>query len=220
VVEPQSEARRMTKAVVFDLGKVLLDFDYRIALRKIAQRCKLALPDLIHFIAHDPLLLQYETGLLTSDQFYREICVVAGFAGSRDEFAESFGDIFTPIEPMIGLHAALRQRGLATYVFSNTNEMAISHIRKRFTFFGGFDGYVYSYEHQVMKPEARLYEVVERLAGRQGREILYLDDRPENVAAGAARGWQAILHTTPEHSQAEVAKLGLLDHAATVESDA
>ena len=203
----------MTKAVVFDLGKVLLDFDYGIALRKIAQRCKLPLPELIHFVMHDPLLRRYETGLLTSEQFYREICAVTGFAGSRDEFAALFGDIFTPIEPMIHLHAALRLRGLATYIFSNTNEMTISHIRRSFAFFGGFDGYVYSYEHQVMKPAAGLYEVVERLAGRHGREILYLDDRPENVAAGAARGWQVILHTTPENSQAEVAKLGLLDHA-------
>jgi glucose-1-phosphatase len=213
MIEPQSEATRMTKAVVFDLGKVLLEFDYRIALQKMALRCKLPLPAIIHFVMHDPLLLRYETGLLTSDQFYREICTVTGFAGSRDEFAELFGDIFAPIEPMIQLHAALRQHGLATYIFSNTNEMAISHIRKRFAFFGGFDGYVYSYEHRVMKPAAGLYEVVERVAGRHGREILYLDDRPENVAAGAARGWQVILHTTPEISQAEVAKLGLLDHA-------
>ncbi len=215
MVEPQSNARRMTKAVVFDLGKVLLEFDYRIALRKIALRCKLPLLDIIQFITNDPLLLRYETGLVTSEQFFREICVITGFDGSRDEFAEFFGDIFTPIEPMIQLHAALRQRGFATYIFSNTNEMAISHIRKRFAFFGGFDGYVYSYEHQVMKPAAGLYEVVERLAGRRGSEILYIDDRPENVAAGAVRGWQVIHHTAPEISQAEVAKLGLLDHAVT-----
>ena len=203
----------MTEAVVFDLGKVLLEFDYRIALRKIILRCRLALPELIQFVTHDPLLLRYETGLLTSEQFYREICAVAGFAGSRDEFADMFGDIFSPIEPMIRLHAALRERGLATYIFSNTNEMAISHIQKRYPFFGGFNGYIYSYEHQVMKPAAGLYEVVERLSGRRGGEIVYLDDRPENVAAGAARGWRAILHTTPENSQAEVARLGLLDHA-------
>jgi glucose-1-phosphatase len=203
----------MTKAVVFDLGKVLLEFDYRIALRKIALRCRLALPELIHFVTHDPLLLRYETGLLTSEQFYKEICAVAGFEGSREEFSDLFGDIFSPIEPMIRLHAAVRKRGLATYIFSNTNEMAIRHIRERYQFFGGFDGYVYSYEHRVMKPAAGLYEVVERLSGRRGREILYLDDRPENVAAGAIRGWQTILHTTPENSQAEVAGLGLLDHA-------
>jgi HAD superfamily hydrolase (TIGR01509 family) len=205
--------RDMIKAVVFDLGKVLLDFDYTIAIRRIARRCTIALPEILHFITHDPLLLRYETGLLTTDQFYRQIGAVTGFAGDREEFATLFGDIFAPIEPMIQLHAALRQRGFATYIFSNTNELAIEHIRQSFAFFRLFDGYVLSYEHRVMKPEAGLYEAFERQSGRHGGEILYLDDRPENVAAGAARGWQVILHESPEESRTKVVKLGLLDHA-------
>jgi hypothetical protein len=39
-----------------------------------------------------------------------------------------------------------------------------------------------------------------------------LDDRPENVAAGAARGWHAILHESPEKSRAAIQKLRLLNH--------
>jgi hypothetical protein len=39
-----------------------------------------------------------------------------------------------------------------------------------------------------------------------------LDDRPENIAAGAARGWQVILHETSEQSRAAVQKVGLLNH--------
>ncbi len=61
-----------------------------------------------------------------------------------------------------------------------------------------------------MKPDMKLYEVVERQADRRHQEILYVDDRPENVAAGAARGWQVILQETPEKTFAAVEKLGLL----------
>ena len=57
-----------------------------------------------------------------------------------------------------------------------------------------------------MKPDARIYEALETLAGRRGKEIVYLDDRPENIAGGEARGWQAILHETPEKSRAAVEK--------------
>ena len=99
---------------------------------------------------------------------------------------------------MVQLQAALRQRGLPSYIFSNTNELAVEHIRQSFPFFAKFDGYILSYEHGVMKPDAALYEVVERKCGRRGAEILYLDDRPENVDAGAARGWQVILQESPE----------------------
>jgi FMN phosphatase YigB (HAD superfamily) len=61
-----------------------------------------------------------------------------------------------------------------------------------------------------MKPDARIYEVAERGTGRRGADILYLDDRPENVAAGLARGWRAVLHERPEKTRTIIENLGLL----------
>jgi 2-haloacid dehalogenase len=169
--------------------------------------------ELALLVAQSPLLLQYETGLLTTQQFYQAVCGACGFAGNLDEFGACFGDIFTPIDPMVGLHAELHRRGLPTYIFSNTNELAVRHIRSNFPFFSNFDGYVLSYEHCAMKPGPKLYEVVERTSGRSGSEILYLDDRPENVEAGAARGWQVILQENPDKTRAAISALGLLNHA-------
>jgi HAD superfamily hydrolase (TIGR01509 family) len=60
-----------------------------------------------------------------------------------------------------------------------------------------------------MKPDARIYEVVERQTGQRGAAILYLDDRAENVAGGAARGWQALLHERPERTLTALRNLGL-----------
>lgn len=200
----------MIRAVVFDLGKVLVDFDYGIAARKIAARGTLPDHDLAHFLAHAPLLYRYETGLLTDEQFYRELCQASGFCGDFQEFSGCFADIFVAIEPMVELQAALRKRGLPTYICSNTNGLAISHIRRNFPFFSNFDGYVLSYEHGSMKPDARLYEVVEHQSGKRGAEILYVDDRPENIAAGAARDWQVVLQETPAKTRATIERFGLL----------
>lgn len=61
-----------------------------------------------------------------------------------------------------------------------------------------------------MKPNVKIYEALERLSGKRGSEILYLDDRQENVDAGAARGWQVILQSDPAISRAAIEKLGLL----------
>ncbi|HWX19480.1 MAG TPA: HAD family phosphatase [Candidatus Binatia bacterium] len=205
----------MVQTVVFDLGKVLVDFDYTIAARKIAASSKITLEDFARFISHSPLFLQYETGLLTSEEFYQQICGATGFRGSLEEFGASFGGIFSPIEPMIRLQTALREQGIPTYIFSNTNDLAIRAVRRNFPFFANFDGYILSYEHRAMKPDAKLYEVVERFSGHHGSEILYLDDRPENIAAGAARGWQVILQESPEKSRAAIERLGLLNHAPT-----
>src|SRR5579859_4752225 len=174
----------MIKAVVFDLGKVLVDFDYAIAVRKIATRGKLALEELARLLAQSPLLVQYECGQLSSRQFYEQVCAATGFCGDFDEFGTCFGDIFTPIEPMVQLHARLRRNQIPTFIFSNTNELAVRHIRRSFPFFDSFNGYILSYEHGTMKPQAALYEVVERMSGRRGAELLYVDDRPENIEAG------------------------------------
>ena len=196
-------------AIVFDLGKVLVDFDYSIAARRIAARSKAPSDQVRIFIDYSPLLVRYELGLITTPQFYDEIRQATGFSGKPDEFGEFFADIFTEIPPMTRLHAALRAGGFPTYIFSNTNDLAISHIRRRFPFFGRFDGYILSYEHGAMKPDAKLYEVVERETKRRGPEIVYIDDRPENVAAGAARGWHAVLHEAPGKTQVALKKLGL-----------
>ena len=200
------------KAVVFDLGKVLVDFDYSIAARRIAARGTMPIGGIAQYINQSSVFVQYETGSVTTEQFYEEVRRVTGFRGNLAEFSDCFADIFVAIEPMVQLQAALRRKGLAAYVFSNTNELAAEHIKRNFPFYANFDGYILSYEHGAMKPDAKLYEVVESGSGRQKAELLYLDDRPENVAAGAARGWQVILHETSEKSLAAVQKLGLLNH--------
>src|SRR5207244_12175081 len=103
---------------------------------------RLSAEEIKRLIDHSPLLFRYETGLLTKSQFFAEICSATGFSGGLDEFSEFFGDIFVPIEPMVALHAELRQRAIPTYIFSNTNELATGPIRRRFPFFSHFAGYI------------------------------------------------------------------------------
>jgi HAD superfamily hydrolase (TIGR01509 family) len=205
-----SGPREKPEAIVFDLGKVLVDFDYGIAARKLAQASKLPLSDIHQIITQPSILFRYETGHLTRQEFYRAICDATGFCGALEVFGEFFSDIFAPIPEMIELHARLRADGLPTFIFSNTNDLAIQHIRKNFPFFANFDDYIFSYEHGSMKPDAHLYEVVEKITGHEGRKILYLDDRQENIDAGQARNWQTVLQETPAKTRSALEKLGLV----------
>jgi FMN phosphatase YigB (HAD superfamily) len=183
--------------VVFDLGKVLLDFDYSIAARRIAARARRSIDVNTFFSEQATLLLRYELGLITTGAFFEEVRQACDFDGTASEFENYFGDVFTPIAPMLELHAAVRRAAFSTFIFSNTNEIAITHIRRNFPFYADFNGYILSYEHGAMKPDAKLYEVVERQTGGVGQEIVYIDDRPENAAAGRARGWTVVLHESP-----------------------
>ena len=195
--------------VVFDLGKVLVDFDYGIAAEKIARRSRFNPAQVRGLLDLSPRLHRFETGLMSKEEFSGEVCAACGFSGKLDEFSAAFADIFSEIKPMIAMHAALRAGRVPTFIFSNTNDIAVAHIRERFPFFSQFDGYVLSYEHGAMKPTEKIYEVVESQTGQRGKAIVYLDDRAENIEAGLARGWQALLHETPEKTIPALRQLGL-----------
>ena len=198
----------MNTIVVFDLGKVLVDFDYSIAARRIAARCSRPPENLHAFLGSSPLLVQYETGTLTRQDFFEAMRQATGFQGEVAEFGEFFADIFTEIAPMIELHAELRRRGVPTYIFSNTNDLAIEHIRRNFPFFKNFDGYILSYEVKAMKPDAPIYHALEQMTGKRGDEIIYIDDRAENITGGTAHGWRTIWHETPEKTRAAMKAFG------------
>ena len=185
------------KAVVFDLGKVLLDFDYGILARRMEALSDVPAQAILQVVNQTPLLHRYETGLMGDREFFEAVVAATGFRGGEVRFLEWFGDIFTEIVPMVGLHEALVRRGIPTYVFSNTNAQAIRHVRRVFPFYRKFTGEVLSYEVRSMKPDAGIYEAVERLSGFSGADLLYLDDRSENIAAGASRGWRAWIHEDP-----------------------
>jgi FMN phosphatase YigB (HAD superfamily) len=197
------------RAVVLDLGKVLVDFDYHITARALAPHCAVTMDQLRRLLDQSRLLHRYECGELSTPDFFAAVKAASGFRGGLAEFGALFGDIFTPIAPMIDLHASLAARGVPTFAFSNTNELAVRHLRERFGFMGKFTGLVLSFEHGAMKPDARLYAALERTSGLRGMDLLYLDDRPENIAAALERGWRAVLHESPPASIAAVKQAGL-----------
>jgi HAD superfamily hydrolase (TIGR01509 family) len=196
-------------AVVFDLGKVLLDFDFGIAAAKMARKSKLTAEEVMQTLNQSPLLHRYECGHMTREEFAVEVCAACSFSGTLDEYYDLFSDIFTEIRPMTALHATLRAHKITSCVFSNTNDLAIGHIRRRFPFFANFDHYILSYEQGVMKPDAAIYAAVERALGLAGEAIVYLDDRAENVEGGLVRGWRGILHEKPEQTISALAQMGL-----------
>ena len=173
----------MKPILIFDLGKVLVDFDYTLAAEKIGAR-SVNPPEFHQFFDNlTPVLVQYETGLITRQEFFDEVREAVGFQGS----------------PM----------GYRTYIFSNTNDLAIEHVRQDFPFFADFDGHILSYEVKAMKPNPAIYEAMEAMCGAKGDQLVYIDDRAENIAGGAARGWRTVLHETPEKTRAALHQWGI-----------
>lgn len=199
----------MIQVVAFDIGKVLLDFDYGIFVRRMAPRTSMTQLALDDFLNQSPLLIEYESGRLSSTEFFEVVQRETQFNGTELEFAEFFEDIFTPDEEMIGLHQRIAEAGLETYTFSNTNEMAVRFISRQYAFWLRCTGHVLSYEAKAFKPESGMYVSLEERTGCRGDAIAYVDDRPENIVAGEARGWSCVQHSDAASTLAAFQSFGL-----------
>ena len=124
-------------------------------------------------------------------------------------FARLYGDIFTPIPPMIAQQARLAAAGIPSYLLSNCSELHIRHVAATYPWFTSFNGHVLSYKERSFKPDAAIYAAAEALSGCSGARIVFVDDRADNVAAAAARGWRAVHHTSPAASLRALGALGL-----------
>ena len=195
---------------IFDLGKVLVDFDYTLAARKIAARSTKSPRTCTLFSAVRRCWCNTRAARSRVSSFTMPSARPLAFRATWQEFGGYFADIFTAMPGTIALHAELRQRGYQTFIFSNTNDLAIEHVRRSFPFFKDFDGYILSYEVKPLKPQPGIYEALEALTGRRGADLVYLDDRQENIEAGAQRGWRTVLHESSEKSRQTLAGWGLI----------
>ena len=197
---------KIPEVVVFDLGKVLLDFDYDIAIRRFSERSDAGI-DKVHELINSSVQYDYESGKITTDDFFAYVKDGAGFQGARSEFIDFFSDIFSPMEIMLKFFKQVKAAGIPTCVFSNTNEIAIQYISKQYPFYSCFDFYVLSFQEKGMKPDEPIYRVVEKKTMKSGESILYIDDRLENIETGSRLGWQTILQDDEVCSVAKAEKL-------------
>ena len=184
------------KIVAFDLGKVLLDFDYMRAAGKLLPLCGVFPLKVLGILTGSGLLESLELGEIGDDEFYEEVARLTKFKGTREDFMEAFGNIFTPIDEMISFHSELKRSGVKTYLFSNTNDTAVKWISEHYPFYNDFDGYFLSYKLKVAKPSDAFYVALEEATGKKGSDIIYIDDKKENIEAALKRGWQGVVFNT------------------------
>lgn len=198
-------------AVVFDLGGVLIDVQYTRAIEQLRARCSADADRLQQALRSASSLQRFECGELTPREFHAAFCDVGRLDIGFEAFCAVYCDIFEPVPQMIEAHRQARARGIETYIFSNTSELHLEHIRRHYPFVSQFDGYFLSYELGVMKPDDAAYTAVEKTIGCPARQLLYIDDRVENFEAGARRGWHALHHTDAEATIARLRSLGLYE---------
>jgi len=179
------------RTLIFDLGKVIIPFDFERGYRAIAGDCGLPPAEIRSRIASTDLVVRLETGLIEPDDFVAQVSELVGFAGTYADFCSHWTAIFLP-ETLIpeSLITALKGR-FRLLVLSNTNAIHIEMVRERYPILSHFDHLVLSHEVKAMKPDPRIYADALTHAQAEPAECFFTDDIPDYVAGARLAGIDA-----------------------------
>ena len=198
-----------TKALLFDLGKVLVPFDFHRAYRAMEDLTGLATQEIRSRLAATQLFREFETGLLEPEDFAAQVMQLLGFRCDLEQFGRIWNSIFTREtlipEPVIK-HLQFRYRLI---LVSNTNKMHFEMLEKSYPILQYFFGYILSYQIGAMKPDPQFYSAALEMAQCLPQECVFIDDLPENVAGAQRAGFDGIVfHSFPQLSE-ELGRRGI-----------
>ena len=198
----------MIRSFIFDIGNVLLPFDFNRALQRIQARTRLPLSRLT--ASYPPLQNTYETGQISLTQFVERSIAMMEFEGTHAEFIAAWQEIFEENPAMFRLVERLRQH-YPLYLLSNTNDIHINYVTAQYPIFASFSDAVYSHRVGCMKPARSIYEIATRQFGVEPGETVFIDDMPANVATARECGFHAIQYDHRQHQRLldELASLGV-----------
>jgi haloacid dehalogenase superfamily, subfamily IA, variant 3 with third motif having DD or ED len=184
--------------VLFDLGKVLFDFNLSKFTSAFSKKTSRNGEDANKLISeHRNLAASYEIGKITSQEFYESLSESTQYSGSFNEFSIAWNDIFTPIPDALEILAYTAAKNKVA-LLSNTNELHFEYLKARYPqVFLLFSDFHLSYLMRERKPDDEIYKKVIAYYDISPEKIFFTDDLPENVQAARKNGMKAYQFTSP-----------------------
>ena len=181
--------------IVFDLGKVLLQYDWESYLRSFSFDEK-TYEIIADAIFRNPDWETGDAGTVTPEEW--EELFVENAPDYESDIRRVFSGIRKTISPMPYTEEWIhyfRQRGLSLYFLSNYSEKLHQDTLEHMSFLNDFDGGVFSYEVKCIKPDLRIYQILLERFRLEPSETLFFDDRPENIEAAKKLGIHGVVFT-------------------------
>ncbi|MGF1530222.1 MAG: HAD family hydrolase [Puniceicoccaceae bacterium] len=193
----------MIEFVYFDLGKVLFDFDYTRLTDQIIQKSKLDKHQLASMLWDDTLIVRYETGEFSTEEFLSLIKRRFALEETLASIKEAWLDIFDPLSENLAAATETLEK-TRVGVLSNTSPSHFEYLSTLHPFLRDQRIVpILSYEKRVRKPDEAIFRQAMRSAEVPSQNILYFDDLQDNVDAAKRLGWKAY-QVTPELSLRQV----------------
>ncbi len=195
-------------AIAFDLGNVLIRVDHHRFCRRLGEAAGVSPWEVYEQVFASGLEPAYDTGRLSSQEFFQEVCRRFRIDLPFALFAQWWQDIFDPLESMDEVVEELSRR-FPLFLVSNTNALHFPHVHQRFPVLHRMRRFILSYQVGSRKPEPGIFQALIREIPCAPGECLFVDDLAPFVAAARRHGLRAWQFSTPEDFRRRLRQHGL-----------
>ncbi|MBZ5725483.1 MAG: HAD family phosphatase [Acidobacteriia bacterium] len=198
----------MYKAILLDLGKVLIHFDFKRGYAALERRCPYPAAEIPRRLATTGLVERLESGLIEPRAFVDQLCRVLELRVDYEQFRRLWCNIFTePLLPESMLEGLAARYRLV--LVSNTNAIHFETLHESYPLLRHFHELVLSYQVKAMKPRREIYQVAIERAGCRAEECFYADDIAAYVEAARLLGIDAVRFESREQLEREMKARGI-----------
>lgn len=181
------------KAILFDLGRVLVHYAHTQTVNAVADRC---VQDMTAVAAlMQETATAFGTGAISAEAFHQRLVDEVGLQAEFEEFVELYAAGIQRDDEALAYAVALQQRPDVTVgIISNTNEAHVIWLDEHVPELVEFDLVVMSNEVALIKPDPAIFEIAMELLSVLPEQTVFVDDLAENVVAAQALGLTGIVH--------------------------
>lgn len=190
------------KTFLFDIGRVLLDFDFESSLIKLIPQRINNPKYLIQQVLDKKDVL--ESGLIDPESYANWALKIFESDATLPQFYHAWKKIFTVNEPMWRCVRQLASNNHTLILISNINAIHCPWIFTEYPEFSYFKHKILSFEIGFLKPEFATYQYAIKTYQLNPVSTIYIDDQPQNIAAGKALGFQCWQYDLKDHQAFEI----------------
>jgi HAD superfamily hydrolase (TIGR01509 family) len=201
----------MIKAILFDLGNVVIKLNYSALQAGYGTYSKKAEKEIEDFLLDSDDINRYMEGKLSSRQFYQKVRRHFRMKIEYDEFYRIWNSMFLGYPEMEEIIKALKEKypEIKLVLISNTNEAHYDFIKDEFDILKLLDGHVVSHDVGVQKPNAKIFSEALKLAESVPKDTFYTDDRQDLIDAARIMGIRAFQFTGHAKLREDLSKFGI-----------
>jgi len=199
------------KAIIFDLGNVLVDFDHRAAAKKISGFTDKTAEEIFELFFDSEITGLFEKGKISAQEFFLKVKEALNLRMGFEDFLPVWNQIFFLSEKnraVYDLAVKLRSR-YRTVVLTNINTLHYEYIKKNFPIFGPFHEVFASCELGFVKPDHEIYKKTLAFLGIPAGDAFYTDDRKELIDSARMLGIRGFVFSGVKQLKSDLLRAGV-----------